>query len=310
MNADDFGFTRDVNSGIIEAHQRGILTATTLMANGAAFEDAVRLARANRGLDVGCHLVLVGGHSVLDRNRPFPGTVAQLVQAIVMRRLRPLHELRAQVVKIVDAGLRPTHIDTHKHTHLFPPVLEAVAQVAEEFGIRWVRRPFDLPIMPGGTPWSTRVVSRCLRIVRRRFHRVLENHGCRTTDHFAGFQMTGRFEAADVASLIRALPDGCTEFMTHPGHYGPELEAAHTRLKASRAKELAALNCSGNTAGAGGVRCRANLLLSFELTSNRICENRGECHASSLSNLARFLMSKPLSAGLRRRFPFPSHCRF
>jgi predicted glycoside hydrolase/deacetylase ChbG (UPF0249 family) len=241
VNADDFGFTRDVNSGIVEAHRRGILTSTTLMANGVAFDDAVRLSRENPELDVGCHLVLVGGHSLLDPDRPFPHTVSELIKAVLRGRLRPYDELRAQVARILDAGIRPAHLDTHKHTHLFPPVLDAVARVGEEFGIRWVRRPFDLPITPGGVPWTKRVVSRSLYVVRRRFHRVLEAHGCRTTDHFAGFQMTGRFTASDVAGLIRALPEGVTEFMTHPGHHGPELEGARTRLKASRERELAAL---------------------------------------------------------------------
>ena len=66
VNADDFGFTRDVNEGIVEAHRHGILTATTLMANGDAFDHAVALARENPSLDVGCHLVLVQGKSVLD----------------------------------------------------------------------------------------------------------------------------------------------------------------------------------------------------------------------------------------------------
>lgn len=241
VNADDFGFTRDVNSGIVEAHRRGILTATTLMANGAAFDDAVRHARENPQLDVGCHLVLVGGQSLLDPGRRLPLTVGAMVKAILLRRLQPHDELRAQVAKVLDAGLRPTHLDTHKHTHLFPPVLDAVARISEEFRVRWVRRPFDLPVTPGATPWTTRVVSRALQVVRSRFHRVLEQHGCRTTDHFAGFQMTGRFAAGDVTELIRALPEGSTEFMTHPGHHGSELEGARTRLKASRAMELAAL---------------------------------------------------------------------
>ena len=66
VNADDFGFTPDVNEGIVEAHRHGILTATTLMANGAAFEDAVRLARERPTLDIGCHLVLIGGHVAAD----------------------------------------------------------------------------------------------------------------------------------------------------------------------------------------------------------------------------------------------------
>ena len=72
VNADDFGFTRDVNDGIIEAHRNGILTATTLMANGDAFEHAVRLAHENPTLDTGCHLVLVQGNSVLPHIAPSP----------------------------------------------------------------------------------------------------------------------------------------------------------------------------------------------------------------------------------------------
>jgi predicted glycoside hydrolase/deacetylase ChbG (UPF0249 family) len=244
VNADDFGFTRDVNLGIIEAHRRGILTATTLMANGSAFGEAVRLARENPTLDVGCHLVLVGGNSLVDTNRAFPLNVRGMLRSIVSGRLNPYDELRPQVLRILDAGIVPTHLDTHKHTHLFPPVLSAVARLAQEFGIQWVRRPFDLPLTLGGTPWTTRAVSRGLQLVRGRFHAVLTRHGCRTTDHFAGFQMTGRLDAAGVVSLLGSLPQGTTEFMTHPGFHGPELEAARTRLKASRAQELAALTSS------------------------------------------------------------------
>jgi predicted glycoside hydrolase/deacetylase ChbG (UPF0249 family) len=241
VNADDFGFTTDVNAGIVEAHRHGILTATTLMANGGAFEDAVRLAKANPSLDIGCHLVLVGGRSLVEPRRPLPRTVARLLQAIPLGRVEPYRELRAQIARIVDAGLHPTHIDTHKHTHLFPPVLDAVARLAAEFAIPWVRRPFDFPITARRTPWTKRAISRGFSVVRSRFRRTLAAHGCRTTDHFAGFRITGRFDAADLAELIRALPPGSTEFMCHPGYCGAELEAARTRLKQSRRHELDAL---------------------------------------------------------------------
>jgi predicted glycoside hydrolase/deacetylase ChbG (UPF0249 family) len=240
VNADDFGFTRDVNSGIIEAHTRGILTATTLMANGAAFDDAIRLARETPTLDVGCHLVLVGGESLVT-GRTFPSSVRQLLQAIALRRIDLYNELKAQIAKIVDSGIHPLHMDMHKHTHLFPPVLDAVARLSGEFGIRWIRRPFDFPLQPGGLPLSKRLMSRAFGIVRPRLERVLRANGCRSTDHFAGFSMTGRFNAADVVELLRALPEGSTEFMVHPGHCTAELRAARTRLKESRAAELAAL---------------------------------------------------------------------
>ena len=90
-------------------------------------------------------------------------------------------------------------------------------------------------------PTSKRATSRALAVVRRRFARVLARHGCRSTDHFAGFQITGRYNATELAQLIRALPDGSTEFMCHPGICGDELRGARTRLKESRERELEAL---------------------------------------------------------------------
>jgi len=223
-----------VNSGIVEAHRGGILTATTLMATGAAFDDAAGLARENPSLDVGCHLVLVGGS-------PFPPTVSSLIQALLLKRIHVYDELRAQVEKILNAGIVPTHLDTHKHTHLLPPVLDAVARLGQEYKIPWVRRPFDFPMHASGVPWTRRVVTRGLGSLRGRFQRVLTAHGCRSTDHFAGFQITGHYDAAELAALIAKLPEGSTEFMCHPGHCTEELSAARTRLKESRAEELNAL---------------------------------------------------------------------
>ena len=242
VNADDFGFTPDVNQGIVEAHRRGILTAATLMANGDAFDDAVRLAGETPGLDIGCHLVLIGGRSLVT-GTPFPRTVAQLVAALVRREIAVYDELAAQVRRIVDAGIRPTHLDTHKHTHLAPPVLDAVARISREFGVRWVRRPFDFPLhaLPGAIPRAMRLSSAALGLMRKRLHRVLEKHGCRTTDHFAGFQITGRFRAAELVALMSLIPEGSTELMCHPGRCGAALRGARTRLKESREQELEAL---------------------------------------------------------------------
>jgi predicted glycoside hydrolase/deacetylase ChbG (UPF0249 family) len=208
VNADDFGFTRDVNEGIVHAHRQGILTATTLMATGAAFGHAVELTRENPELDVGVHLVLVGSPG-------YPATVPRLL--VSLGSIRIYDELARQVGKILDAGIQPTHLDTHKHTHLLPPVLDAMARIAEEFRIPWVRRPFGP------------------------FRREFTGRGFRTTDHFAGFRMTGRYDAPALARLIRGLPEGSTEFMCHPGFCTEELLAARTRLKESRRRELDAL---------------------------------------------------------------------
>ena len=243
VNADDFGFTPDVNRGILAAHRHGILTATTLMSNGDAFDDAVRLARETPTLDVGCHLVLISGRSLLPPYAPLPATAPQLLRALAARQIRVYDELAAQVRKTQAAGLKPTHLDTHKHTHLAPPVLDALARIADEFDSRWVRRPFDIPLT-SDAPLLRRAASAALHLLRGRFHRVLERHHCRATDHFAGFQITGRFRAPELAHLIRQLPPGVTEFMCHPGYCGEDLRHARTRLKESRERELEALMAS------------------------------------------------------------------
>jgi predicted glycoside hydrolase/deacetylase ChbG (UPF0249 family) len=230
VNADDFGFTRDVNAGIVEAHQRGILTATTLMANGDAFEDAARLAGENPSLDVGVHLVLVGMPGL-------PATLTDCVTAVYGGQLDVYAEFAGQVKKIVAAGIRPTHVDTHKHTHLLPPVLRAVCTVAEEFGIDWVRSPGDFPFSYG----RKGAVSALMRWRQRGIRRTIAEAGLRTTDAFTGFAWTGTFTEKELVKLMPALPDGITELMCHPGKLGGELEGANTRLKGSRVQELRAL---------------------------------------------------------------------
>jgi chitin disaccharide deacetylase len=185
-------------------------------------------------LDIGCHLTLVG-------EPPFPRTMFELLGALAWKRIRVYDELAAQVRRIGEAGLTLTHLDTHKHTHFFPTVLEAVVQISADFRIPWVRRPFDFPLRTGGIGWKTRAANRALAMARGRFERVLRRRSCRFTDHFAGFRLTGNFDAASLAVLIRALPEGSTEFMCHPGHCRAELRAAGTRLKESREEELRAL---------------------------------------------------------------------
>lgn len=244
VNADDFGFTNDVNEGIIEAHHRGILTATTLMATGGAFQQAVLLAKESPELDVGVHLTLVGTRSLSDPAHALPSTVRGLFTAIALGRLDVFRELELQLLRVVNSGIIPTHFDTHKHTHLHPRVLEAVGKLAARYGVRWVRRPFDLPLPAEiEVPSKKRWMSKLIGARRGAFVESEKRHGFRSTDWFAGFQITGRFGATELASVIASLPEGTTEFMCHPGHCGDELRDSQTRLKESRQRELEAL-CS------------------------------------------------------------------
>jgi len=238
VNADDFGFTRDVNAGIIEAHRNGIVTATTLMANGDAFDDALALARANPSLDIGCHVVLVQGQSVLEPARRLPETTGQLIAALAKGEIRLYDEIAAQIRRIMCAGVRVTHLDTHKHTHLLPPVLEAVTRAAKQFGIPWVRKPFDFE-PEAGVSVARSAISVGVRALQPFFASRMK--GLRTTDHFTGFQITGVLDSERLGRMLLRLRPGLTELMCHPGRLTSQLRAARTRLKESREIELSAL---------------------------------------------------------------------
>src|SRR6267154_366240 len=138
VNADDFGFTSGVNRAIVEAHTRGIVTSATLMANGAAFSEASQLAKTVPGMSVGCHVVLIDGQPVLasnqlstltnggSANRIFRNGLKTFAARAVAGRLNPEEieaEATAQIRKIQATGITVSHLDTHKHTHLFPAVL-------------------------------------------------------------------------------------------------------------------------------------------------------------------------------------------
>lgn len=227
VNADDFGFTPDVNAGIAYAHERGILTATTLMANGDAFEDAVRLARRIPTLDVGCHLVLIQGKSLIT-GEPLPASWKDLLGAFMARRLNPYRELRAQMEKITSVGIRPSHFDTHKHTHLLPNVFAAVVRLAQEFQVPFLRLPFDANWLP-------------VRGLDRAYRAKAARAQLRTTDNFLGFRLTDTLTEQTLLRSLSTLPRGSTELMCHPGYLGEELAHAQTRLKETRVRELEAL---------------------------------------------------------------------
>jgi hopanoid biosynthesis associated protein HpnK len=260
LNADDFGYTRGVNEGIVRAHREGILTSATLMANGPAFDDAVERALANPGLGIGCHLVLTGGTAVLppeeisslaDRNGALQASLAALVFKLSSGRVRTAEiekELRAQIEKIRRAGIEPTHLDTHKHTHAHPRVMGALGRVARDLGIARVRKPVedlrDSWRSTGHAPgWSLRQLAGALavRATAPLFAANLRKYGLRSPDHFLGLAMTGRMETLSLCRLIDTLPEGRTEIMMHPGICDAELAMRGSRLQHERQIELEAL---------------------------------------------------------------------
>ncbi len=231
INADDFGFTRDVNAGIVHAHREGVLTSTTLMANGGAFDDAVRLAHETPSLDVGCHLVLIQGRA-LTTGQAFPETPRDVLMGMLRGGFDVSAEFRAQIQKLIDAGVQVTHLDSHKHTHIMPSVFRTVVRLAQEFQIPYVRLPFDRT-----APYLGRLCS----VLDPRYRKFAMRRNVRMTDHFLGYRLTGTLNEETLQTALSGLQKGTTEFMCHPGFLDSELQAASTRLKDSRVRELEAL---------------------------------------------------------------------
>ncbi len=144
VNADDFGWSEGVNRGIVEAYRNGIVTSTTVLANGAAFDGAVQLARQERRLGVGVHLNLSDGAPLLPRwevpslvneQGHFSGGPMKLVARMLAGKLRSAEveaEWDAQIRKVEKAGIQPTHLDGHKHVHMLPALFPIALRVSGE----------------------------------------------------------------------------------------------------------------------------------------------------------------------------------
>lgn len=258
INADDFGLTAGVNRAILELHQSGVLTSTTLMAQAAASEEAINIAQATPRLGVGCHVVLVDGDPVLPQEEiptlvdPVTGrfhhTLGIFLLGLLTGRIRAAEmeaEATAQIALLQDAGVTLTHVDTHKHAHMFPAVLKPVLRAAANCGIHAIRNPFEpawsLHATPGA-PLVRRTEVSLLRLIEPAFRRTVAQAGFTTTDGAIGILATGTLDMATVNSLLRAMPPGTWELVSHPGYNDDDLARAHTRLLASREIERNALH--------------------------------------------------------------------
>ena len=259
LNADDFGLTRGINRAIDELHSAGVLPSATLMASGAAFDDAVEVASAHPALGVGCHIVLTDGAPVSPPDSipsligadgiNFRPSLVDFVQALLLGRINEdevAREALAQVEKLQRAGIHPTHIDTHKHTHLFPSIARPLLQMAVRCGIRAIRNPFEpewsLALEHGSR--ARRLAIRLIGLLRPRFeaHEQIRDGRVLTTDGTVAISATGQLTASTLGEILRALPHtGTYEICCHPGYNDGELDRVTTRLRAHRDVEREAL---------------------------------------------------------------------
>ena len=268
VNADDFGLTAGVNRAIVESHSGGVVSSATLMANGAAFADAVTAARQAPNLSVGCHVVLVDGTPVsppdavdtlLAIRSAEPDKFYSSLSAFAARAMlggfdpdQLVAEITAQIRKIQSTGLQVTHLDTHKHAHIFPEILAAMLRAARICGVRAIRNPFvPLQAMPArqfkGKPnlWKRYGQVRMLHTFSGPFDQRTKRSGLLTPNGVIGVIETGSVDSPDgsfgYSSLLRQtlanLPEGTWELVCHPGYNDADLRRAGTRLLQSRDEE-------------------------------------------------------------------------
>jgi hopanoid biosynthesis associated protein HpnK len=257
VNADDFGIAPGVNRAILELHAAEVLTSATLMAQAPATEEAVNMALAMPTLGVGCHIVLVDGNpvsepgkipSLVDRHTgAFHSTLGSFLRRHFTARVRSAEveaEAAAQIAFLQSFGLRLTHVDTHKHTHMFPSILRPVLRAAKAAGIHAIRNPFE-PIWSLNATVDAPDLRRAEVILLRRFEskfrRIVAEEGFSTTDGAVGVLATGTVNIATINALITAMPEGTFEFVSHPGYRDEQLARIKTRLLESREIERNAL---------------------------------------------------------------------
>ena len=263
VNADDFAMTEGVNRAILEAHRNGIVTSTSLLANGAAFASAIEMARQTPSLGVGVHLNLTEGKPVSSASG-VPGLTTSGGEFVagpgklVVRMLRGRvaaaeieREFRAQIEKLLAAGIAPTHLDGHQHVHMWPPVFTITARLAGEYGIRGVRcsreRRTALAGIFGRNGTSRSKIVRqwgggvALAVLAVDARGRLARAGVSAPDYFYGVSATGFLDREALQAVLRELPEGSSELMCHPGYADAALQAVPTRLQREREVELAAL---------------------------------------------------------------------
>jgi len=259
VNADDLGWTQGVNRGIADAHRNGIVTSTSLLANGWAFEEGVQTALQLPRLGVGVHLNLSDGKpvvsagevkSLLDENGHFSGGPETLLFRLTAKTLATKEvevEWNAQIEKVRAAGIRPTHLDGHKHVQMLPGLFAIALRLAKKHGIEAVRVSHEASSLraaltsggePAGVTLKQGVQARGLKLLARDAREMAEHAGIATTEYFCGIAQTGVLTKKGVQQMLASLPEGTTELMCHPGYADAELEKSATRLQKSRQTEL------------------------------------------------------------------------
>lgn len=238
VNADDFGLHESINNAIIEGHQSGCVSSTSIMPAGRAFQHAAQLSSQNRLLGVGVHLTLVGLEplsepeqvcSLIDgQGRFFKNYIHFLLKYVQgkIRREEIRQEMALQIERVIAAGIPVTHLDSHQHLHIVPGIFEVVVELAKCYHIGAVRIPDEAYFFTGGYPFSlSRILGRTgLTLLSRLVRMKIARQGLAAPDHFFGMLSGGHMSEDYLLQIVEQLPEGVSEIMMHPGKENELLE--------------------------------------------------------------------------------------
>lgn len=225
VTADDFGIDPARNRGIADAFKDGVVTSVSFLANGGAFENAVRIAKRSPMMGLGLHLNLSEGAPVADDVKSLVGPDGYFLGKEGARRAATegkfdpaeiARETAAQIERLMEFGIRPVHLDGHQHIHIYSGVTEPAVKTALEYDIRWVRSPLESVKPDWASPEQIPLFQQYHDLAEKA-RKVTVETGARVTDHFNGIHWTGHMTEVMILERTESLPDGITEWMTHPG---------------------------------------------------------------------------------------------
>jgi predicted glycoside hydrolase/deacetylase ChbG (UPF0249 family) len=235
VTADDLGLSSAVTRGILEAHRRGIVRSASLVVTFEASAEGAALARPEPDLEVGLHLDLVGGTpvsepsavpSLIDPDGRF-WPLAEFARRVVTGRIRAAElasEIRAQVARAREWGIAPLAWDSHRHTHLMPPVAGVVGRIARDEGVRWIRRARSPRSWTGPKEAALRAATMASALAYR---------GIGGPSWYIDLSSDRpKLDAAGVALL--ATYGGVGELGSHPGYVDDTLGAADRLVERER----------------------------------------------------------------------------
>lgn len=232
--ADDFGLSKSINEGIVKAYKDGIVTSLNFMPASKAFDDALSLARAIKLEEAGAHLVLTETAPIADlhsvptlvtKDGSFYKSYFQFFLNLFSNRIKQEHiylELKTQLDRVKDAGIKITNLSGHEHIQMMPQILGIFIKLAKEYDIPSIRYPHgERLILPFGLKKIYRkLVLSCLQ---KHAREILNRSGLIYTDNFLGFLDSGNLREEAIIDMLASLKEGVTELVCHPGYLSPEV---------------------------------------------------------------------------------------